>query len=121
VPITGEGHGFYDQNGNIIIPRLSHFSRTYAHATAGVIKLMNYKQESRVFKLVYTVRAAIKQPTDIFLNTDLHYTAGYTVTVSSTPARQYTWKPSSAPNHVLIIHPSDAKDGDSVSVVITPK
>jgi len=93
VPITGEGHGFYNKDGTIDNVKLRLLSRTYAHAVAGRTISSQFNPTTRGYRLAYSLQTGVaaRGPTDIYVNEALQYPNGFAVTVASSPARPTKW------------------------------
>lgn len=60
---------------------LKHVSRTYAQAVAGHAISQSFNSTTGVYSLEFTVNTAISQPTQIYLNSKLHYPNGVDITL----------------------------------------
>jgi endoglycosylceramidase len=65
-------------------------SRTYATAVAGELKVTTFVPETAHFQLQYAPNATVAAPTEIFLNQQLYYPRGFSVTI--TPNGAATWQ-----------------------------
>ncbi|KAN0030386.1 hypothetical protein ACTA71_010151 [Dictyostelium dimigraforme] len=83
ITTAGSTESLYLPNGELDIPKITALSRTYAQAIAGVPLLMSFNPTNGDFSLSYTINTTITQPTQIYLNQDLHYPNGFTTTISS--------------------------------------
>jgi endoglycosylceramidase len=116
--ITGDGSSIWLSNGSLNMPLVMVLSRTYAQAVAGVTKQMYYNNRTHEFTLSYEVQDNVSsQVTEIYLNTDLHYPKGYTVTITPDSAAQWEYKE----RRVLVTHSEHLKPGTLIRVDIKPK
>jgi len=120
--ITTAGKGsvesFYDDDGNVQLPKVKHVARTYAYAIAGNPQSMEFDPNDGYFTLIYYVNTSIKAPTEIYVNTRYYYPNGYTVHIA--PAELATYEVIDQ-YHIRIIHTSAAYDGAQLTVYIGGK
>ncbi|XP_064403689.1 endoglycoceramidase-like [Halichondria panicea] len=124
VPITGSSNGFWNGvNGTLNTDLVKTMSRTYAQAVAGVAMEMKFDPDSLKFSLKYTITDACSSTvTEIYLNEDIHYQMGYTVTLetSDKDGGGVMW---SSPKHntVQVQHDPTLPHGSIVTVTIEAK
>lgn len=115
---TDSSEGLWYRNGTLQASKLFLLSRTYAQAVAGRYVKQSFNPVSGDFGLVFAADLAMAQsstPTIIYLNQKLHYSSGYTVSIS--PADSATYH--SQHNQVLVIANSKGiEDGQLVTVEI---
>ncbi|EGG14323.1 hypothetical protein DFA_12093 [Cavenderia fasciculata] len=72
----------FNDNGEPNPEQIKIFSRTYPQYVSGTTKSMSFNTTSGEFSMVYTMNPNIQEPTEIYLNENVHYPNGYTFTVS---------------------------------------
>jgi len=106
VGMTGWDYGLFFPNGSVNYQTVKSFSRTYATAIAGVGDFMSFDSSTSIFILNYEINPTCTQPTEIYLNEDIFYSKGFTVSI--VPSDAAIWKKVSK-NHIHIIHTTREK------------
>lgn len=109
------GESLYDENGELEVEKLKTLSRTYAPAIAGIPTKMAFDPATCKFELDFRATVA-GQPTEVYLNEELHYENGYNLEVK--PDILTVAKPSA--NHIHLTLPQ-GKEGQTIHVTITKK
>lgn len=78
--VSGPIEGFYTNDGDLQQAKVAALSRTYSPAVAGQPQQMKYDSLTGAFRLRYTTEQATQHlMTEIFLNRDMNYKDGFTV------------------------------------------
>jgi len=109
---------FYYQNGTTLIRKVKAMSRTYARAIAGVPSHSSFNTSTGVYKLIYIIHKSIRECTEIYLNEELYYPIGISVTID--PPNFATSKLVEE-NILLVCHNYDViEEGKELSILINP-
>jgi endoglycosylceramidase len=91
--------------------------RAYPQRIAGTPRIIDYDPESRVFRLVFSEKAGVSGPTEIYIPKSRFYPEGFDLEVSDPPGSwQATWDPDreilsfhanpGSPRHEVVVRPS---------------
>lgn len=102
---TGWSSSIWFSNGSMDVAAASTLSRTYAQVVAGTLKVMRYSSADYSFILIFAGDPLVTaNTTTIYLNEDLHYPRGFTVTTVSTAGNgTVTWRHASR-NYIEVQH-----------------
>eukprot|EP01090_Pellita_catalonica_P023733 TRINITY_DN9932_c0_g1_i1.p1 TRINITY_DN9932_c0_g1~~TRINITY_DN9932_c0_g1_i1.p1 ORF type:complete len:509 (+),score=68.22 TRINITY_DN9932_c0_g1_i1:26-1552(+) len=113
----GPGESFYGEDGNLQTNKVKALSRTYARAIAGVPTAMNFDPATSQFLLEYSINTGIKEPTEIYLNEEWYYPAGYNIGILPKGSVTVT----SPKTNILHLTPASAANGAKITVHISKK
>ena len=94
------------------------FSRTFAQSIAGIPSKMNYNPDTLRFELCYVVNTAIKEPTVIYANYDVHYTNGVRVSISGNGAAYMEVSTIPASNQILVTYNGAANNAELIDICV---
>jgi len=112
--------GFYLPDGNVNLPKVKSFARTYAQAIAGHPLEMSFNVSTAQFSFSYAMDVEILAPTEIFIPTKIHYPNGYDVKTSD----NIKWKVSPDNGNIIFVTPVDSHNHslDNTALIrISPK
>lgn len=112
--------GLFYTDGSAQPVKIAALSRTYAQFVQGNPESMKFDSQTKDFELVFTVDASIAAPTVIYLNEEVHYPAGYTLSVTHDQGYEVT--PEVKINSISFEYPGDlAQRYSKATVTISPK
>lgn len=120
--LTGDNNGIFFANGTLNTLLVRALSRTYPMAVCGTAHRFAFNATGAGFELVYALPRTGRidcgaQPTEIYLNEQLHYATGYRVALA--PPDTVAWS-RPARNRVVVVPTSRAQLGTVVTVRIVP-
>lgn len=84
-------------NGTLVMPAATALSRTYAPVVAGTGVTSAFDAATASYTLTYLANTNATAPTAVFLCQDLHYPAGFDVSVAGPATWYIEWHNASAP------------------------
>jgi len=78
-------------NGSLVPKTATILSRPFAPLVAGVLQHAAFDVNASVYTLLYTLDAALTEPTVVFVNVDLHYPAGFAVSLTGPVSYTIQW------------------------------
>mmetsp|Transcript_28691 Transcript_28691/g.51076 ORF Transcript_28691/g.51076 Transcript_28691/m.51076 type:complete len:527 (-) Transcript_28691:326-1906(-) len=112
--------GFYYEDGKVQQIKLAALSRTYAQFVQGIPLSMSFDSTSKAFELVFTVDTSIAAPTVLYLNEEVHYPKGYSLTITNDQG--YSVLPQTKTNSISVQYAGDLPERYSKTTIsIVPK
>lgn len=108
----GDGESLWHTDGTLQTGKVAMLSRSYVRAMAGTPIHQKFDSTTNIYTLQYKTVSTKKDVTEIYVNSDIHYPKGYSVTVTGAGAQYQV-----SGNLIYITHSTAGVD---VSVTVKP-